>query len=736
MGACGKTMLRLGAFVLTLAVLSVLEMTFLGLEEATDSSGSLKELEAHLRSLRERREKESSSVADGTARTPPPTVDEIEEEIKRLDVVISIARASRLGEGGLASSPKSPCRKVEEEDDDDEEEEEGDRLPPCGDDSNHEDEADFVDDDPFAAARSVAAGANDWLKADEFFVQEDDYMDPGRNEALSGMLHNSIMGIKPLGDLVKEWSEEAKEVSSGASFNGLWSAVAEGEKQNVLYSESHELVEDQSKAKGGSKTVGDASDALIRADDIDFDRPMSQRVVDPAFIEWRENFRKTSLTYSRVSKKGDLEHWLKQMGFKQATRSSKKTPLVISYDGETCPSWPKNSKHLSFCTQYVLSFREQQQYQLLKALEESARGKETKLKVKKFFPATWRLYKEADRRQLKIRLNFESTKADASTQMKTYVIKYTYSHFAGDPSITTKLWDKIKKSDSSVKERDNEAKNKKIVQVWINNPYLFEGRKFVIRTWAVIASRKPLIAYYHDGYLMRSVTPYTPFKKRDSSYRKSAYFTNQQSGVKKSLLRSSNLYASMEDFQEYLNENSLETPGFVDEWLRPKIKARMVYTLSAMTNIIKDTVDYEALKRPSKLPPNIGVVQAVCFDFIVSDTKHVWMVGASTSQCNVNVGGDNFRPSWKVRLRDTVAKGMIHLNEEILWRRSSGKPVSSAFFFTDLGANLLVDETRPGYLFSETVDGYENSAPNNDAASSEQAGDDSEEEEEEEEGGN
>ena len=350
----------------------------------------------------------------------------------------------------------------------------------------------------------------------------------------------------------------------------------------------------------------------------------------------------------------------------------------------------------------------------MKALEETPEGKDTALKVKKFFPSTWRLYKEAERRELKIRLNFDSTKT-ASSGERAYVVKYTFSHFAGDPSITLKLWDKIKKSDGSVRERDKEAKNKKIAQVWINNPYLFGGKKFIMRTWAVVVSRKPLIVYYSDGYIMRSVTTYTPFKKRDSSYRKSAYFTNLQSGASKSSLRSSNLYASLRDFQRFLNEANQETSDFVDGWLRPKLKARMVYALRALTRIPKG-MDFEALKMPVKLPTNVGVVQSVCFDFLLSDTKHIWMLGMSTSQCTVNVGGDSFRPSWKVDLQDSVSKRIIDFNEEMLWRRQNQKPISSAFFFTDLNMPLLVDETRPGYLFSELVNTLNN--PDYDGGSS------------------
>ena len=63
----------------------------------------------------------------------------------------------------------------------------------------------------------------------------------------------------------------------------------------------------------------------------------------------------------------------------------------------------------------------------------------------------------------------------------------------GTIGLSLGMWDKIKHSDRSLTMQVKEAKNKAIVQVYINHPYIYEGRKFIIRSYAIIVSSKPMI---------------------------------------------------------------------------------------------------------------------------------------------------------------------------------------------------------------------------------------------------
>merc|ERR1719311_186434 len=47
-----------------------------------------------------------------------------------------------------------------------------------------------------------------------------------------------------------------------------------------------------------------------------------------------------------------------------------------------------------------------------------------------------------------------------------------------------------------------------IVQKYIENPLLLNGKKFDIRCYVLVANAKPLIALYHEGYLRLSLRDY------------------------------------------------------------------------------------------------------------------------------------------------------------------------------------------------------------------------------------
>jgi len=58
-------------------------------------------------------------------------------------------------------------------------------------------------------------------------------------------------------------------------------------------------------------------------------------------------------------------------------------------------------------------------------------------------------------------------------------------------------------------ERCGEIKNSLVAQRYISNPLLLDKQnKFDFRIYMLVASVKPLIVYYHDGFLRLSLSKY------------------------------------------------------------------------------------------------------------------------------------------------------------------------------------------------------------------------------------
>jgi hypothetical protein len=63
-----------------------------------------------------------------------------------------------------------------------------------------------------------------------------------------------------------------------------------------------------------------------------------------------------------------------------------------------------------------------------------------------------------------------------------------------------------------------------IVQRYVDQPLLFEGRKIDMRCYLYFASFSPIAAFYHDGYIRTSVSKYSSEDIEDLSL----HIMNQQ----------------------------------------------------------------------------------------------------------------------------------------------------------------------------------------------------------------
>jgi len=456
--------------------------------------------------------------------------------------------------------------------------------------------------------------------------------------------------------------------------------------------------------QGGEKSIRsgkqEKSDAAIR-ETIQvlkqFNRSMvyDKRDPDEDFEIYVKELRAENI-FGNILKKNDMERALKEIGYKQKAKNSKRQPLWIGNENSKCSDLKTEAK-ISFCP-FHIPLNKASHYAYFK--EYAEKNPSIRL-TPDYYPLTWRLYKEKERSALKLHASQEGI----GEYEISYVRKFTvpgsnYMKSAGS------VYEQLEKSSRSNKLLTKESKNKAIVQLYINDPLLLDDRKFIIRTYALVVDSKPFIVFYSDGAVMRSLVKYTRFTTLNGDYKKAAHITSEQKGASKGPLKSSELYMHFRTLQR-----ELVKMGFADDYLekdlRPQMRARMIHALYAIKNRQRgeDEDEEESVTPEGKEDPKLSVVvQTICFDFLLDVKKKLWMINLGTgSHCFVNMGGSSFRPSWKARLQEQIGNNAALLAEELLWRKKNKKVISSMAFFTDTGMVPLIDETFPDWNVKEEI---------------------------------
>lgn len=120
-----------------------------------------------------------------------------------------------------------------------------------------------------------------------------------------------------------------------------------------------------------------------------------------------------------------------------------------------------------------------------------------------------------------------------------------------------------------------QSKEQYIVQEYLTNMLLLEGRKFDVRGFVLIAETSPYILFYHEGYLRLSVEKYDPKGGNN------VHLTNSHIQTKSRNFSADKHYWSFERFQKYLDTNHPMSGGrkFVSDHLEPFIKKMGLFIL-------------------------------------------------------------------------------------------------------------------------------------------------------------
>ncbi len=124
----------------------------------------------------------------------------------------------------------------------------------------------------------------------------------------------------------------------------------------------------------------------------------------------------------------------------------------------------------------------------------------------------------------------------------------------------------LHEGDATIKAKYGTCKKKLpeglIIQEYVSKPALMGGHKFDLRTYLLIASTSPFLAFYHDGFVRRSEHPYST----DASGLNDAK-THITNSVSQS---SENHFFGFHQLQAILTEEHGFPPDYFDRIFRPR----------------------------------------------------------------------------------------------------------------------------------------------------------------------
>ncbi|XP_071623300.1 inactive polyglycylase TTLL10 isoform X2 [Heliangelus exortis] len=158
----------------------------------------------------------------------------------------------------------------------------------------------------------------------------------------------------------------------------------------------------------------------------------------------------------------------------------------------------------------------------------------------------------------------------------------------------------------------HKAPRARIVQRYIQQPLLLEGKKFDVRSYLLIACTAPFLLFYAQGYLRLSCVNYDA-----TSDDLTVHLTNQSMQKKNPLYRQlkEETVWRMEHFNSYINEKFRKTNGLPKDW---------VFTV--LTKRMQQIMVQCFLAAKHKLDCKLGYFDLIGCDFLIDENFKVWLL--------------------------------------------------------------------------------------------------------------
>ncbi|XP_075629741.1 inactive polyglycylase TTLL10 [Balearica regulorum gibbericeps] len=249
-----------------------------------------------------------------------------------------------------------------------------------------------------------------------------------------------------------------------------------------------------------------------------------------------------------------------------------------------------------------------EQERVMKKISRSSNSK--LLKMAEFFPESFRLDLKDERNAF-----FELCKEE-----QIWICKPSCSNqgrgifLLKNPAAVNTLQAKLQSSEEHLlnKRVPYKAPQARIVQRYIHQPLLLEGKKFDVRSYLLIACTAPYVLFFAQGYVRLTCGNYDA-----ASDDLTIHLTNQHMQKKNSLysqLKDETVWR-MEHFNSYVNEKFRKNSGLPQDWVFTVFTKRMQQIMLQCF-----------LAAKHKLDRKLGYFDLIGCDFLIDENFKVWLL--------------------------------------------------------------------------------------------------------------
>ncbi|XP_036599543.1 inactive polyglycylase TTLL10 [Trichosurus vulpecula] len=232
------------------------------------------------------------------------------------------------------------------------------------------------------------------------------------------------------------------------------------------------------------------------------------------------------------------------------------------------------------------------------------------LKMDDFFPETYRLDVKDERENFITVFRDEEIwicKPTASNQGKGIFLIRTQ-----EEAISLQAKMQSIEDDPTYKKMPFKAPQARVIQRYIHNPLLLDGKKFDVRSYLLIACAMPYMVFFSHGYARLTLSLYDP-KAKDLAGHLTNQFMQKKSPLYM-LLKEETVW-SMDRLNKHINEKFRRAKGLPRDWVLTTFTKRMQQIMLQCFLAVK-----------SKLECKLGYFDLIGCDFLIDENFKVWLL--------------------------------------------------------------------------------------------------------------